>query len=578
MNGNETNCKRRSGSWRGTLGGATSAVTALAAAACMFAASAGAQTCAEPKATDFRKTVLLSSGLDHPVHIAIVPDGRVFIGEMTTGNIQVYKPGTATPVLAGTVATRFENEDGLLGIATPPDFNASHFLYVLYSDPDKVNRAHVISRYTVTGDKLDAASKVEILRTPRVAGGIYHAGGGMVFDDKGNLYFSEGDDTNPHGAPNDGYAPIYYKEPGKDAQKSAANTNDLRGKINRIHPEAAQVNGKWYTVPAGNLKDAYASFWTTAELAKVRPEIYTMGMRNPYRFTVDNKTGWVIWGEVGPDANDDNAARGRMGHDEINVATKPGYFGWPYCNGNQFAYNKVDYSTDPGVPGAKFDCAAPVNNSPNNTGVSKLPPSQAPIVWYAGNNKIDFKEMGVGGETAMGGPVYRYDPNLKSEIKFPPQYDGRMFFWDWSRRVHKLISFTGDGKLGQIYEFPDATMKSDISAQYGPDGALYVLQYSESGYSDTKSALVRIEYIGPRDASCVPVSLARHDRSQAARKQLAVLAGFTYVDLPSGHSGFEAYDMQGKKVWTYIRSGAEGVVRVDLPSAIAGGLLRIRFL
>jgi hypothetical protein len=268
-----------------------------------------------------------------------------------------------------------------------------------------------------------------------------------------------------------------------------------------------------------------------------------------------------------------------MGHDEINVAVKPGFFGWPYCNGNQFAYNNVDYSGEAGIPGAKFDCALPVNNSPNNTGVSKLPPSQAPIAWYSGNNRTDFKELGFGGETAMAGPVYRYDRNLQSATKFPPQFDGRLFFWDWSRQVHKTISFKGEGKLDTIRDFPITGMRSDISAQYGPDGALYVLQYSEAGYSDTKSALIRIDYTGARDESCLPVSIApaARGRSGMGAERLIVPAGQAYVDLPAGHAGFTAYDMRGKQVWAFVRSGTQGVLRVDLPKAIAGSLLRIRF-
>src|SRR3954470_4241361 len=119
-----------------------------AAIACLASpGKARAQSCAEPSASDFKKTVLLSDALDHPVHMAIAPDGRIFIGEMTTGNIQVYKPGQASPVLAGTVPTRFENEDGLLGVAVPPDFATSQFIYVLASDVDKVNRSQVLWRY-----------------------------------------------------------------------------------------------------------------------------------------------------------------------------------------------------------------------------------------------------------------------------------------------------------------------------------------------------------------------------------------------------------------------------------------------
>src|SRR5256885_14651820 len=90
-----------------------------------------------------------------------------------------------------------------------------------------------------------------------------------------------------------------------DAQKSSANTNDLRGKIIRIHPEPDGA----YTIPEGNL--------FPKGTAKTRPEIYTMGSRNPYRISVDQHTGFLYWGEVGPDANVDSVGRGPRGYDEI---------------------------------------------------------------------------------------------------------------------------------------------------------------------------------------------------------------------------------------------------------------------
>jgi glucose/arabinose dehydrogenase len=556
-------------------------VPAAAIACLAWPDMAGAQICAEPKATDFKKTVVLTaSTMDHPVHMAIVPDGRIFIGEMTTGNIQVYKPGQASPVLAGTVPTRFENEDGLLGVATPPDFATSQFIYVLASDVDKINRSHVLWRYKMNGDKLDAATKTEILRIPRVKGGIYHAAGGMHFDKQGNLWFSSGDDTNPHDTHNAGYGPIYTPDAGSDAQKSASNTNDLRGKINRIHPEAAQADGKWYTIPKGNLKETMASFWSAADLAKVRPEIYAFGMRNPYRFTVDDQTGWLMWGEVGPDADNDNANRGRSGHDEFNVAMDPGYYGWPYCNGNQFAYNAVDYSTNTttGVIGAKYDCANLTNNSPNNTGVNKLPPARAPIIWYALANKTDFQQMGQGQETAEGGPMYRYDKNLVSTNKFPPQYDGRWLIFDWSRRTHKFISLTQDGKFEKMFDFPVTGMGSDIAADYGPDGSLYILQYSQNGYGDASSALIHIEYTGTIDNACVTsVSPAKTGFGRSAAMG-TLISGFQPVTLPADARGLEVFDLSGRKVWTYLRDGAMGPVQLEFPRHLASGLLRVRFI
>ena len=63
-----------------------------------------------------------------------------------------------------------------------------------------------------------------------------------------------------------------------DAQRSSANTNDLRGKVLRIRPAADGT----YTIPAGNL--------FAPGTANTRPEIYTMGTRNPYRISVDPET------------------------------------------------------------------------------------------------------------------------------------------------------------------------------------------------------------------------------------------------------------------------------------------------
>ena len=139
-----------------------------------------------------------------------------------------------------------------------------------------------------------------------------------------------GDNTSPRDTP---FNPIDERE-GRgpwDAQKSSGNTNDLRGKIIRIHPEADGT----YTIPDGNL------FAKGTE--KTRPEIYTMGHRNPWRISVDNKTGYIYWGEVGPDASADSAGRGPRGYDEFNRAKKAGNFGWPYIIGNDIPYSYYDF-------------------------------------------------------------------------------------------------------------------------------------------------------------------------------------------------------------------------------------------
>ena len=64
-----------------------------------------------------------------------------------------------------------------------------------------------------------------------------------------------------------------------------------------------------------------------------------MGNRNPYRISVDKKNGFLYWGEVGPDANNDSLeTRGPRGYDEVNQARKAGYFGWPLFVGNNYPY------------------------------------------------------------------------------------------------------------------------------------------------------------------------------------------------------------------------------------------------
>ncbi|MBK9977335.1 MAG: PQQ-dependent sugar dehydrogenase [Gemmatimonadetes bacterium] len=209
----------------------------------------------------------------------------------------------------------------------------------------------------------------------------------MAFDAKGNLFLSTGDNSNPF---MNGYAPI-DERPGRmpwDAQKSSANTNDLRGKILRIHPEP---DGS-YTIPEGNL--------FPPGMAKTRPEIYTMGHRNPYRIAVDKHTGVLYWGDVGPDASVDSVDRGPAGYDEVGRATRAGNYGWPHFVGDNKAYRDVDYATM--HIGPPFDPQRPHNDSPNNTGLTELPPAQKAFIWYPYGPSGDFPLVGAGGRTRDG--------------------------------------------------------------------------------------------------------------------------------------------------------------------------------
>ena len=160
---------------------------------------------------------------------------------------------------------------------------------------------HVLSRWEIKDDKLVAGSEKIVLEIPTQREVCCHTGGGMTWDESGNLYLAVGNNTG-----NVADKSQTDERPDRtswDDQRGSANSNDLRGKILRIHPNADGT----YSIPDGNL--------FPKGTAKTRPEIYIMGDRNPWRPSIDTKTGWLYWGEVGPDANDgykNNAGWGWM--------------------------------------------------------------------------------------------------------------------------------------------------------------------------------------------------------------------------------------------------------------------------
>lgn len=218
-----------------------------------------------------------------------------------------------------------------------------------------------------------------------------HSGGSLEFGKDGFLYISVGDNTNPFES--SVYAPIDERAERQlfDAQRSASNTNDLRGKILRINPKTDGT----YSIPKGNL------FPEGTE--KCRPEIYVMGCRNPFRFSVDSKTNYVYWGDVGPDAGKPDSLRGPKGMGEFNLAKKAGYYGWPYSRGNNQMYGNYDFNTK--QPGKLFEPNNIINDSPNNTGLQSLPPIQQSIIWYSYDASKEFPWLGKGEVNPMSGPI-----------------------------------------------------------------------------------------------------------------------------------------------------------------------------
>ncbi|HSB94579.1 MAG TPA: ThuA domain-containing protein, partial [Flavitalea sp.] len=435
-----------------------------------------------PEDNRFTKTVL-SNDLNEPMELTIAPDGRVFFTERA-GKFYMYDPASnSTKLLRDFPAKAVDKYlNGLIGITLDPDFATNNFIYFFYSSSTGDSLHQNISRFVLKGNELDTTSEKVIIKVPIDAEVSAHTGGSLAWDKNKNLYISTGDNTVPFES--EGYAPIDERK-GRlvyDAQRSAGNANDLRGKILRIHPEA---DGS-YTIPEGNL--------FPKGTAGTRPEIYVMGCRNPYRMSVDMETSIVYWGEVGPDAGEDSK-HGPRGYDEFNQAKKPGNYGWPYFVGNNKAYNDSDFATK--AIGALYNEKAPVNTSPNNTGIQNLPPATPAMIWYPYAGSKEFPVLGNGGRCAMGGPVYHYNASLKNANRLPDYYDKALFVYDWMRNWVFAVRLDEQQNFKRMEPFmsTNGDFRRPIDIEIAPDGVMYMLEYgSVYGIDNEDARLVRIDY------------------------------------------------------------------------------------
>ncbi|MDN5204169.1 PQQ-dependent sugar dehydrogenase [Fulvivirgaceae bacterium BMA10] len=424
---------------------------------------------------------VLDDNINEPIQMGVLPNGDVLFIERE-GAIKLYEADKDETRLLTKMEVHTEGnyEDGLLGMTIDPNFHVNNYVYFYYSpvgDEAKQN----LSRFVLLGgDSLLLNSERIILEVPVQRETCCHSAGGMLFDKDGNLYLATGDNTSSKES--DGYSPLDERS-GRgpfDAQKSSGNTHDLRGKILRIKPHK---DGS-YSIPDGNLFPKDGSLG--------RPEIYVMGCRNPYRFSVDAKTGYVYWGDVGPDSGKDGAP-GPQSFDEWNQARKPGNFGWPYFVANNKAYRDLDFET--GELGPYFDPEAPVNDSPNNNGSKELPPAQSAMIWYPYGESEEFPMLGKGSRSAMAGPIY-YKPRRQSSTAFPSYYEGKLFIFDWARSWMKLVSFDANHNMEKIEPvLPEVEFAKPIDVVFGPDGAMYVLEYGANYFANNDDAkLIKIEY------------------------------------------------------------------------------------
>ena len=212
------------------------------------------------------------SGLNKPTHIANAGDGsnRLFIVEQA-GRIILVKNDISLekPFLDVSSRVRCCGERGLLSVAFPPGYANKKYFYINYTNKSGDT---VVARYRVSSEP-DIANpgSEEILLTIKQPYSN-HNGGQLAFGQDGFLYIGLGDGGSagdPHG---------YAQNPGS-----------LLGKILRIDVESGKPP---YAIPDGN---------PPAKTKGYRPEIWALGLRNPWRFSFDRETGDLYIADVGQD-------------------------------------------------------------------------------------------------------------------------------------------------------------------------------------------------------------------------------------------------------------------------------------
>lgn len=396
------------------------------------------------------KVDVLTEGFIDPQEMVMLPDGRILICERT-GKLRIWTPGSNQLTEGGTlkVAMKTGNtarECGFLGITADPNFAKNQWLYCYYSLPDV--SSHRLSRFTFKDGQLDLNSEKALFEVPTDReDSTCHEAGSLAFGPDGLLYLSTGDNTNPFSKP---ATPIEEDKKERDAQRSASNSNDLRGKVLRIK---VMPDGT-YTIPDGNL--------FKPGTPKTRPEIYTMGSRNPYRITLNPKTGTLYWSEVAPDKKPTG--------EEINQAKTAGYYGWPYVITDTKVFNDL--------AGTPFDPKNLKNQSINNTGITDLPIPREPLHFYERSCSI------------IGGVYYTSD----AENAFPAYFDNCLFFADWNRSWFKVVRLDAEENNVGVEDVPlNFKFRKPID-QFFDKGILYVLEYGNGWYDVKDGRLLRISY------------------------------------------------------------------------------------
>jgi hypothetical protein len=300
-----------------------------------------------------------------------------------------------------------------------------------------------------------------------------------------------------------------FQRPTADSRRSALNTNDLRGKLLKIHVKDGDIgpadankadfgSGGAYTIPAGNLYPLVAG----GPQVKTRPEVYAMGFRNPFRLQVD-ENGVAYVSDYSPDAQSPTRSRGPSGVGRFAIVRHPANYGYPICYSSTLGYYRWNFQEFiPGTstvgipldtPPQPFACGASsiTNDSRwnltggpgNEPGLAQVPPVTDSEIWYSyrDNNTTAplgtpcfaqyattpgpiapgsttecprlFPELWVNGVGPHGMTKYHYDPANPSPYKFPPYYDNSVILGEFTQDSLREVKLDVQNRVLKINSF-----------------------------------------------------------------------------------------------------------------------------
>ena len=434
----------------------------------------------------FEATTVASGLASGTTGFAFLPDERILVTHHQSGRVELVVDGVIKPealLVVDSLVT--SSEQGLLGIAIDPDYPAAPYIYLFHTKSDSVNQ---VSRFTLSGDldnaassqlSIDPASKTKIFSAPDST--RFHNGGTIRVASDKTLLISFGDDA---------YA--------NDVQA----LNHLKGKIVRINRDGS--------VPADN--PTFPDAPTDA-----LPEVYAMGLRNPFRFALDSQTGDLFIGDVGTEL-----------YEELNVASGGENFGYPHYEGPVFFRDYI-----PLIPPAPTAAAYSYPQTSSSA-------------------------------SAIALSVYR-PTGQPDDASFPAEYDGAYFFADFFQSTLQYLLKTQDGTYtNHSFGFGFNRL---VDAAIAADGSLYVLSYS--------GALTRIAYEGETN---VGVDDQPDERVLALHPNYPNPFGMdgttvTYESVRGGHVRLELFDMLGRRAVLLvdeIRPAGQHHIKFADPSLSAG--------